>query len=91
MTDISDQGKAKLHLSSGLSEKLIDHLLGREGRERLLCAVREKQDISAKVPLASKESLRVTLHLIRQDREQAEPTRSTMQKLNRFFMSEAYG
>lgn len=38
-------------------------------------------------PLASKHSLRIALHLILQDREVAEPTRSTMQKLNRFFMS----
>ena len=39
-------------------------------------------------PLADKETIRIALHLIRQDREVAEPARSSMQKLNRFFMSE---
>ena len=38
----------------------------------------------------TKHSLRIVLHLIRQDRIQAEPSRSTMQKLNRFFMSHPY-
>jgi len=38
-------------------------------------------------PLATKETLRVALLLIQQDREKADPSRSTMQKLNRFFMS----
>mmetsp|Transcript_32356 Transcript_32356/g.67600 ORF Transcript_32356/g.67600 Transcript_32356/m.67600 type:complete len:237 (-) Transcript_32356:203-913(-) len=39
--------------------------------------------------LGNKERVRIALHLIRQDRDVAEPTRSTMQKINRFLMSSA--
>eukprot|EP00797_Seminavis_robusta_P008544 Sro1601_g285160.2 (455) ;mRNA; r:12209-13573 len=77
-------------LGSGLPRHRADRLIDHEGRLFLLQLVREKLDKSQDEPLASKESLRVVLHLIRQDREKAEPTRSTLQKLNRFFMSDAY-
>ena len=39
------------------------------------------------MPFATKEGLRNTLHLIQQDRKIANTTRSTMQKLNLYFMS----
>jgi tRNA A64-2'-O-ribosylphosphate transferase len=44
-------------------------------------------DMSMNMPFATKDSLRNTLHLIQQDRTIADTTRSTMQKLNRYFMS----
>jgi tRNA A64-2'-O-ribosylphosphate transferase len=44
-------------------------------------------DMSINIPFATKDSLRYTLHLIQQDRTIADTTRSTMQKLNRYFMS----
>ena len=43
-------------------------------------------DVSAIEPFADKNGLRIALHLERQDREKAEPKRSTLQKLNGFFM-----
>jgi len=45
---------------------------------------------SEDAPFASKEHIRVVLHWIRQDREHAEPTRSTLQKLNRYFLSRSH-
>ena len=41
-------------------------------------------------PLADKKSLRLVLHGVRSHHERAAPTRSTLQKLNRFFMSGRY-
>jgi hypothetical protein len=38
----------------------------------------------------NKRAMRIVLHLIKQDRIVADPSRSTMQKLNRFFMSQEY-
>jgi tRNA A64-2'-O-ribosylphosphate transferase len=80
----------RLYKSSGLPECLIDGLQGREGRDCFLQWVLRELDFPDDAPLATKESLRIALHLLRQDREKAEPTRSTMQKLNRFFMSGCY-
>jgi tRNA A64-2'-O-ribosylphosphate transferase len=105
--DDCDEG---LHQSSGLSQRLVQRLMGREGRDRLLEWVhKEKRNCSAVIdhenaieiitdntnaipppPLATKATMRIVLHLLRQDREKADPTRSTMQKLNRFFMSGTY-
>ena len=93
-------GDCRFHQASGIPTTAIQALLGREGRDKLLQAVREHNDRhedkgarsadDSQAPLATKETLRIALHLIRQDREQAEPTRSSMQKLNRFFMSGAF-
>jgi len=81
-----------LYQCSGLSQQLVDLLLERNGRDALLDWVRkglyrETSQIHDNEPLATKDSLRIALLLIQQDREKADPTRSTMQKLNRFFMS----
>jgi tRNA A64-2'-O-ribosylphosphate transferase len=78
--------------SSGLSNALISGLQGREGRDLLLKWVQQEfgHPVDDDSPLATKETLRITLHLLRQDREKAEPSRSTIQKLNRFFMSGIY-
>lgn len=80
-----------LYLCSGLPRGFIDDFTrGREGRDRLLAWVNEglcgRPDDA---PLATKETLRVALLLIQQDREKADPSRSTMQTLNRFFMSKS--
>eukprot|EP00934_Nitzschia_sp_Nitz4_P005840 Nitzschia sp. Nitz4//scaffold159_size51929//31719//33494//NITZ4_006881-RA/size51929-snap-gene-0.63-mRNA-1//-1//CDS//3329537580//5830//frame0 len=72
--------------TSGLTQVVVDNLLGDNGRELFLTWIHNQQESPLK-PLASKETLRIVLYLIRQDREVADPTRSTMQKLNRFFMS----
>lgn len=80
-----------MYKSSGLPTRLVSVLQGRQGRDTLLeWARKELYSDSGAQTLANKESLRRTLHLIRQDREKAEPSRSTMQKLNRFFMSGTY-
>lgn len=76
------------YLVSGLPRRLVQSMLGREGRDRLFAWVREMRcERPDDPPLATKETLRVALLLIQQDREKADPSRSTMQKLNRFFMS----
>lgn len=73
--------------TSGLSSTMVESLLGQAGRNRLLSWIRK--DLGTEVTIqANKDTLRLALLLIQQDREKADPTRSTMQKLNRFFMSE---
>ena len=75
---------------SGLTKSLVDMLLEDNGKQLFLKWMHQQLNNSTTTeykPFASKDSLRIVLHLVRQDRENAEPTRSTMQKLNRFFMS----
>lgn len=82
------------YLLSGLPSSLVHSMLGREGRDRLFAWVRNDifHQTCDESSLASKETLRVALLLIQQDRDKADPSRSTMQKLNRFFMSKTnYG
>lgn len=79
----------ELYANSGLSNRLVQALLGRPGRDCLLNWLRQELQLHQD-DLASKETLRVTLHLIQQYREKASPSRSIMQKLNRFFMSAQY-
>ena len=81
-------GDTKFYLFSGLPQLLVNGLLQENGRELFLDWVHEQlQTPISQGPLANKESLRIGLQLLRQDREVADPTRSTLQKLNRFFMS----
>jgi len=75
---------------TGLPQLLMQGMLGHQGRDVLQRLVREQSNAPEGSLLASKESLRIVLHLIRQDRDVAEPTRFSMQKLNRFFMSDAF-
>ena len=75
-----------VYLSSGLSTRLVDTLLDRQGRALLLdwyCAM-------IPMPIVTKDTIRIVLHLIQQYREKADPSRSTLQKLHRFFMSAAF-
>jgi tRNA A64-2'-O-ribosylphosphate transferase len=80
--------KDSVSTNSGLSSGLVMCLLEKDGGELFLRWIHDqaKIDVSAG-PLADKESVRIALHLIRQDREVAEPARATMQKINRFLMS----
>lgn len=74
--------------NSGLSVETVEALKGIKGRNLLLQSLRQKIGCAHKAGfLATKESLRLTLMLIKQDREVVDPSRSTMQKVNRFFMS----
>ena len=81
------QGESdKRYFHSDLRLALVDELLEKSGRETFLNWM-HKSTSSPQEPFADKESLRIVLQLVTQYRENAEPTRSTMQKLNRFFMS----
>ncbi|KAL3766911.1 hypothetical protein ACHAW5_000929 [Stephanodiscus triporus] len=75
------------YLQSGLGQSLVDALLRDGGKDLFLTWMHRQLNVSAIEPFADKNKLRIVLHLVRQDREKAEPTRSTLQKLNRFFMS----
>ena len=91
-----------LYLQSGIDGELIKALLLSDqdhtaaaaaatttttGKEIFLNWAHKQKKLPPNIPLANKESLRIAVHLIQQNREVAEPTRSTMQKINRFFMS----
>jgi len=79
--------------SSGMSAALVEKLMGRKGRDLVLAWIEDglglgRVDVEADGGcLANKETLRKALHHLLQYREEANPTRATMQKLNRFFMS----
>ncbi|KAI2514347.1 Rit1 N-terminal domain [Fragilaria crotonensis] len=79
-----------LFLHSGLSQGLVSALLGRPGRDCILTWLRNELHLPQDHDLATKETLRVALHLVQQYREMASPSRASMQKLNRFFMSSQY-
>jgi tRNA A64-2'-O-ribosylphosphate transferase len=80
-----------LYKYSGLSKRLVKALMGREGRNLIQEWFRQELGLPQESStLATKETLRVALHLIQQHRNEVSPTRSTMQKLNRFFMSSGY-
>ena len=88
--DTTDRNEQQYYRHSGLLKSLVELLLENEGggNELFLEWIHiQKHHIPISEPLANKEQLRIALHLIRQDRSIAEPSRSTMQKLNRFFMS----
>jgi tRNA A64-2'-O-ribosylphosphate transferase len=95
-----EEESEKFFLWSGLSENLVQKMMGPPGRDCLLawvsacrCGKVELGDDGERHlrPLATKASLRIVLLLIQQDREKADPSRSTMQKLHRFFMSGGVG
>ena len=74
-----------LYEHSGMTHVVVNSLLGQQGRDTFLSFVRAK--LGSDLTPANKDTLRLALLLIQQDREKADPSRSTMQKLNRFFMS----
>jgi tRNA A64-2'-O-ribosylphosphate transferase len=77
---------------SGMTKRYVESLLGRSGRDVIFQKFKEIFDDGQEQYLntVSKQSLRITLHSIQRYREKASPTRSTMQKLNRFFLSSSY-
>lgn len=90
MAQFDGEGDNILYIHSDLRLDLVNALLKENGRETFLQWMhthKELQTSSPQEPFADKESLRIVLQLVTQYRENAEPTRSTMQKLNRFFMS----
>ena len=85
--------------SSGMSEECVECLMDRKGKELLLSWVREAKakacdtcmpNADSETVVADKDSLRQVLHLITRYHGRAAPTRSTLQKLSRFFMSSEY-
>ncbi len=83
----SEMDRKEFYLSSGLPLATVDALLQDDGKETFLRWAHSQKQALLSEPLANKDRLRIVLHLIRQDRSLAEPTRSTMQKINRFLMS----
>jgi tRNA A64-2'-O-ribosylphosphate transferase len=83
----SEKDGEQLYRASGLPQATIEALLAESGTETFLLWAHSQTQAPLSRPLADKDRLRIALQLIRQDRPEAEPTRSTMQKLNRFFMS----
>ena len=70
---------------SGLSNEVLQLMLGREGRDRLFDRVwpQWRHDDHH----VDKDSLRITLQLVRQYHDRANPSRATIQKLHRYFCS----
>jgi tRNA A64-2'-O-ribosylphosphate transferase len=75
---------------SGMTKIFVESLLGRSGRDILFQKFKEIFNDQEEQSVVSKHSLRITLHSIQRYRIKASPTRSTMQKLNRFFLSSSY-
>eukprot|EP00978_Attheya_sp_CCMP212_P028227 scaffold96961_cov52-Attheya_sp.AAC.3 len=89
-----------MYRHSGISATLVENLKGRSGRDLFFGWVLDRRKAGGKslddiddnndddMPLATKQSLRIVLQLLQQQyREIASPTRTTLQKLHRFFMS----
>jgi len=70
---------------SGLPCFLCDHLQGRSGRDFLFTWILEHSPFF--LQNISKLSLKIVLHRIQRYHEKASPSRSTIQKLHRFFFS----
>jgi tRNA A64-2'-O-ribosylphosphate transferase len=75
---------------SGMTKGFVESILGRSGRDILFHKFKEIFNDQEEQSVVSKQSLRITLHSIQRYRLKASPTRSTMQKLNRFFLSSSY-
>lgn len=90
--ELTTKDHQHLYLQSGMHETIVNNLLQDGGKEMFLRWMHTswQQNNPLIEPFADKDSLRIALHLVKQTRENAEPTRSTMQKLNRFFMSSPF-
>jgi tRNA A64-2'-O-ribosylphosphate transferase len=69
--------------ASGLSSDVLHTMLGRGGRDKLLAFIYTRESKRC----ITKESIRIVLQLVQQYREKANPSRTTIQKVHRFFMS----
>lgn len=87
MTKDHDGANNQLYMRSGLCHVLVTTLLKDDSRELFLEWMHQQTSSASHKPFADKESVRIVLQLVTQYRETAEPTRSTAQKLHRFFMS----
>ena len=81
---------------SGMQANVVSPLLGREGRDLLFKYISylsqgEQVDEKEEYYFATKESMRKCLVAIQHFRDNACPTRKTIQKVNRFFMSNMDG
>ena len=96
-------GKEKpisLYRRSGMSNFLVQQMMGREGRDMFFAWITDLHQvnsvdnidkrISSTFSMPTKESLRRVLHFIQIFRQNASPTRNTIQKLNRFLMSSSH-
>ena len=85
----------QVYKRSSIPSVLVKHLCSRDGKNIFLSYVQMIIDkntsrdriIESAIQFATKESLRQALLKIHEFRSSACPTRSTMQKLNRYFMS----
>ena len=80
------------YLLSGIPSRIVNFLCeGRDGKKAIFSYLRSKLNhdhgSEEEFVFATKDTLRLALIKIQQYRPKACPTRSTMQKLNRFFMS----
>jgi tRNA A64-2'-O-ribosylphosphate transferase len=87
MKDMNDE--SRIYLNSGIQHQLYRKLLGRVGRDLVLGWFHQEMALPSG-NVASKASLRIALQIVQQYRENASPSRATMQKLHRFFMSSIY-
>jgi tRNA A64-2'-O-ribosylphosphate transferase len=92
-----EQGHApSLYKHSGLESRLVELLLGREGRDRFMSSIssyRAEQMSPAKTEkeeVFTKSHLRLALNFVQRHHVKADPSRNTMQKVNRFFLSSSF-
>jgi len=78
-----------MHHSSGLDCQVVEALTGRNGRDLLFAFLQTFED-DKKQNDVTKQFLRLILNVVQRHRDVANPSRKTMQKLNRFFMSSQY-
>jgi tRNA A64-2'-O-ribosylphosphate transferase len=71
---------------SGIPKSLVDALLESNGKDVLFSYARHCSNYCGEY-FATKDTSRIALSYIQQYRKKASPTRKTMQKINRFFMS----
>jgi hypothetical protein len=88
MTDLRELvGDDNPYPQSGLNQSLVNMLLRDGGKDLFLTWMHQQMNVPAIESFAKKNSLRIVLHIVRQDRDKAKPMWSRMQKLNRFFIS----
>ena len=87
---VAHENQISYYKSSGIPNWVADQLMGRTGRDLLLGWVETIQKDSSSFvenENINKQTFKQILIVIQQYREKADPSRKTMQKLNRFFMS----
>ena len=95
LANVESDSQRPLYKHSGLQLSTVDNFLGREGRERFfeLITPFHKSPGPSSDGVSdnfSKSNLRYALNIVQRYHSNASPTRKTMQKLNRFFLSSEY-